>query len=109
MRFSWRVMTREKNGSVTYVVRQRSTHREWHVTPSQYLTPVQERELSVQPDLILQLAKHIGAEFQARGLKDIEVRADTLVSLNGRPAVPLVDDSIDLLEVRDGLAPARWI
>ncbi|MDP2272013.1 MAG: HTTM domain-containing protein [Archangium sp.] len=109
MRFSWRVMTREKNGSVTYMVRQRSTHREWHVTPSQYLTPVQERELSVQPDLILQLARHIGAEFHARGLKDIEVHADTWVSLNGRPAVPLVDDSIDLLQVRDGLAPARWI
>lgn len=109
MRFSWRVMTREKNGSVTYVVRQRSTGREWHVTPNQYLTPVQERELSVQPDLILQLARHIGDEFHARGLKDIEVRADTLVSLNGRPAVPLVDETVNLLEVRDSLAPAAWI
>ncbi len=109
MRFSWRVMTREKNGSVTYVVRQRSTGREWHVTPNQYLTPVQERELSVQPDLILQLARHIGDQFHARGLNDVEVHADTLASLNGRPAAPLIDASVDLLQVRDGLAFAKWI
>jgi vitamin K-dependent gamma-carboxylase len=108
MRFSWRVMTREKNGSVTYVVRHRSTGREWHVTPKQYLSAVQERELSVQPDLILQLGRHIGAEFRARG-EDVEVRADTLVSLNGRPAEPLIDGSVDLLTLTDGIGNARWI
>lgn len=109
MRFSWRVMTREKNGSVTYVVRQRSTGREWHVTPRQYLSAVQERELSVQPDLILRLGQHIGDEFRSRGIGDVEVRADNLVSLNGRPAAPLVDPTVDLLTVTDSLAPARWI
>lgn len=109
MRFSWRVMTREKNGSVTYVVRQRSTGREWHVAPKQYLSGVQERELSVQPDLILRLGQHIGDEFRSRGITDVEVRADNLVSLNGRPAAPLVDPSIDLLTISDGLSRAEWI
>lgn len=109
MRFSWRVMTREKNGSVTYVVRQRSTGREWHVTPRQYLTGVQERELSVQPDLILQLGRRIGDDFRAKGIGDVEVRADTLVSLNGRAAIPLVDASVDLLTLADGLAASGWI
>src|SRR4029079_14912859 len=32
MRFSWRVMAREKNGSVTFVVRQPGTGRQWHST-----------------------------------------------------------------------------
>ncbi|PZR14495.1 MAG: gamma carboxylase [Archangium gephyra] len=108
MRFSWRVMTREKNGTVTYVVKQKDSGREWHVSPRTYLNGVQERELAVQPDLILQLAQHIGAEFRARGV-DVEVHADTLTSLNGRRAMPLIDPNVDLLTVRDGLAPKSWI
>ena len=109
MRFSWRVMTREKNGSVTYVVTNPTTGREWHVSPQQYLTRVQERELAVQPDLILQLGQHIGSEWNAKGLGPVEVRADTLVSLNGRRATPLVDPSVDLLTLDDTLAAKRWI
>ena len=56
MRFAWRVMVREKNGSVTYRVRWRDHPREVEVPPSKYLTGHQEREMSGQPDLILQLA-----------------------------------------------------
>lgn len=108
MRFSWRVMTREKNGTVTYVVKQRDTGREWHVSPRSYLTAVQERELSVQPDLILQLAHRIADDFKAKG-HDVAVHADTLVSLNGRRAVPIIDPAVDLTQVNDGLAPKSWI
>jgi hypothetical protein len=108
MRFSWRVMTREKNGSVTYVVKQRDTGREWHVSPRSYLTGVQERELAVQPDLILQLAHHIADDFRAKG-HEVSVHADPLVSLNGRRAAPLIDPGVDLTQVRDGLAAKAWI
>lgn len=108
MRFSWRVMTREKNGTVTYVVKQKDSGREWHVSPRTYLNGVQERELAVQPDLILQLAQHIAGEFRAKGV-EVEVRADTLASLNGRKAAPLIDPAVDLTQVRDGLAPKPWI
>ena len=40
--------------------------------------------IAVQPDLILQLGRHVGRDFERRGLGPVEVRADTLVSLNGR-------------------------
>jgi hypothetical protein len=109
MRFSWRVMTREKNGSVTYVVRSKASGREWHVAPARYLTRVQERELAVQPDLILQLGQRIGRDFERDGLGPVEVRADTLVSLNGRRAAPLVDASVDVMTLEDGVLPQRWI
>ena len=42
--------------------------------------------MSVQPDLILQLAQHIARDFEAEGKGPVEVHADTRVSLNGRPA-----------------------
>ncbi|MBZ4419037.1 HTTM domain-containing protein [Myxococcus sp. RHSTA-1-4] len=109
MRFSWRVMAREKNGSVTFMVRDPATGREWHVSPSQYLTRLQEREMSVQPDLILQLARRIARDFEAKGLGPVEVRAEARVSLNGRPAELLLDPTVDLAREMDGLAAKPWI
>ncbi|WP_342374988.1 HTTM domain-containing protein [Myxococcus stipitatus] len=109
MRFSWRVMAREKNGSVTFIVIQSATGREWHVSPGEYLTRLQEREMSVQPDLILQLARHIARDFDARGLGPVQVRADARVSLNGRAAQLLVDPDVDLAREVDGLGAKRWI
>ncbi|MCI0573659.1 MAG: HTTM domain-containing protein [Myxococcaceae bacterium] len=109
MRFSWRVMAREKNGSVTFVVRELRTGREHHVPPGRYLTRLQEREMSSQPDLILQLAHHIAREYEQKGRGPVEVRADAQVSLNGRPAAPLVDPRVDLVRVEDGLTRKDWI
>ncbi len=109
MRWSWRVMCREKNGSVSYRVRLPGRSQELRVPPSRYLTPHQEREMAGQPDLILQLAHHIGEEFEARGYEGVEVRVDALVSLNGRPMRPLIDPDANLLRVADGLGRASWI
>jgi vitamin K-dependent gamma-carboxylase len=108
MRFSWRVMVREKSGSVTYHVRARETGREFEVDPLRWLTPRQVREMSTQPDLIWQFAQHLARQLAPRH-GPVEVRAETWVSLNGRPPAPLVDPSVDLTRVADGLAPKPWI
>jgi vitamin K-dependent gamma-carboxylase len=109
MRFSWRVMVREKNGSVTFHVKSPTAGRVWQLTPSRYLTSLQEREMASQPDLVLQLAKHVREDFRARGYADVEVRAEALVSLNGRRLAPLVDPNVDLARVEDGVGKAHWI
>ena len=109
MRFSWKVMLREKNGAVTYRVRHPDTGREVHVQPARFLTDEQEREMSGQPDLILQLAHQVGETFTQRWGAPVEVRGDALVSLNGRPMARLIDPEVDLMTIRDGLGPARWI
>lgn len=109
MRWSWRVMCREKNGSVAFRVRVRGRERELVVPPSRYLTSHQEREMSGQPDLILQLAHHVADDVRAQGHEDVEVRADVWVSLNGRAPTRLVDPDVDLSRVEDGIAPASWI
>lgn len=109
MRWSWRVMVREKNGAVTYRVTVPGRAGEVLVPPRHYLDKRQEREMSGQPDLILQLAHQIGRDFASRGLGPVEVRADVLVSLNGRPPVRLIDPTVDLMTIEDGLAPATWI
>jgi hypothetical protein len=108
MRFSWRVMVREKNGSITFLVRLPSG-RSFHVAPHRYLTPLQEREMSSQPDLILQLAHHIRDEYQKPGQGPVEVRVDAWVSLNGRPMHRMIDPKVDLSRVEDGFGKATWI
>ncbi len=109
MRWSWRVMVREKNGSVTYRVKLPSRTRERLVYPSRYLTRHQEREMSSQPDMILQLAHRIAQDFRAKGHENVEVRVDALVSLNGRPPQRMIDPHLNLAEISDSLAPALWI
>ncbi|MDQ3036683.1 MAG: HTTM domain-containing protein, partial [Myxococcota bacterium] len=109
MRWSWRVLCREKNGSITYRVRARGWQSERDVPPRDYLTRDQEQEFSAQPDMILQLAHHIADEYRARGERDVEVRVDALVSLNGRRMQRMIDPNVDLAQVEDSLAPASWI
>lgn len=109
MRFSWKVMTREKNGSITFIVDSESEKRTWYVSPRKYITDRQDRELSSQPDLVVQLAHHIRKEFEARGHTGVRVRAEALVSLNGRPAAPMIDSTVDLSRVDDGIGKASWI
>jgi vitamin K-dependent gamma-carboxylase len=109
MRFSWRVMVREKNASLTYVVREVRTGRVRHVNPRSYVTRIQEREIAAQPDLVLQLAHHIRDDFQRRGLGPVEVRADAFASLNGRRLARFIDPDVDLASVPDGHGKATWI
>jgi hypothetical protein len=110
MRWSWKVMLREKSGSVTFRVRDPASGREWQVSPAQYLNPRQRNEMAGQPDLILQLARHIGRQFeQQRGVAGAEVRVDAWVSLNGRAPARLIHPDVDLMRVEYGLARATWI
>jgi vitamin K-dependent gamma-carboxylase len=109
MRFSWRVMVRAKGGGTTFVVRSPKLGRTWHVSPRQYLTQMQENEMSSQPDLIVQLAHHIERDFAGRGLGPVEVRVEARAALNGRRSAPLVDPNVDLTRVQDGLAQARFV
>lgn len=95
MRFAWHVMVREKHGAVTFVVELRDGRR-LEVPPGHYLTPRQEREMAGQPDLIEQLARRIAADMRAAGHGDVAVHAETSVSLNGRPPIPLIDPGADL-------------
>src|SRR5262245_11523492 len=102
-------MVHEKNGSVTFVVRNKDTGRVWHMSRSQYLTRVQERELAGQQDLVLPLAHLIPDRHVATGRGRVEVRADALVSLNGRRITRMIDPSVDLATIEDGIGKATWI
>jgi hypothetical protein len=107
MRFAWHVMIREKHGQVMFEAAFDDGKR-LEIPPHNYLTARQEREMAGQPDLILQLAHHIGRDLRARGYPHFSLHAVTAVSLNGRAPVPIIDPAVDLLQIRD-LGPRDWV
>ena len=78
-RFSWRVMLMEKNGYASFVVKDKIGKIE-EVSNKAYLTPQQEKQMSTQPDMILQFAHFIAKEYeQKNGFKNAEVYVDSYV------------------------------
>jgi len=98
MRWSWRVMVREKSGSLSYRASflDGDARRTVFVSPHDWLTWRQANEMIGQPDLILQLAHAIRDQLEGRGYSDVQVRADCTISLNGRPAALFIDPNVDL-------------
>lgn len=109
MRFSWRVMLRAKGGSVSFEVREGSSARRAYVEPRRYLTDLQEAEMVSQPDLILQLAQVIREDYERNGWEQVQVRAESRVTWNGRRSAALVLPNVDLARVQDGWAPYDWV
>ena len=107
-RFSWRVMLTEKTGHMQYLVTDVNTGREWLANPEDYLTALQTERFAYQPDMILALA-HIIAEDASERDRQVEVRADSFVAFNGRPAARFVDPDVDLARVRPGIGPKNWV
>lgn len=109
-RFGWRVMLVEKVGSARFSVSDEATGRRVEVDPLDFLTPYQAKQMAIQPDFIWQFAQHLGEVYRTRhGFARPAVRVESFVSLNGRRSRRLIDPTVDLLSVRDGLAPKPWI
>ncbi|MBD0405029.1 HTTM domain-containing protein [Flammeovirga sp. EKP202] len=108
-RFSWRVMLMEKSGSATFYVLNPETDHKIEVNNRDFLTPLQEKMMATQPDMILQYAHYLKSVFEEKGVKNPEVYIDSYVSLNGRASQPFIDPTIDLTKLEDTFAPKTWI
>jgi hypothetical protein len=85
------------------------TRREWLLYPSDYLTAQQERQMSYQPDMILDFAHYLAREMAKQGIPDVTIRAEAYASLNGRPSQLLIDPTIDLTTQNNTIYHKPWI
>ena len=108
-RFSWRVMLMEKKGYTTFKIVDKVNNNSFYVMNNDFLTEFQERQMSFQPDFILEYAHFIGDYYKKQGLKDIEIYADSYVALNGRINKRFVDPETDLLKEKRGFKNKDWI
>lgn len=106
MRFAWHVMIVEKAGRLE--LRAREGEREWLLDPSEDLTWMQRRAMATSPDMILRYAHHVRDRYAAEG-RDVEIRAEAWVAMNGHPSRLLLDPDVNLAAEPDGLAPRSWL
>ncbi|KAA9346677.1 HTTM domain-containing protein [Larkinella humicola] len=107
-RFSWRVMLMEKMGHVQFKVVDESG-RQAVVNNHEYLTPLQEKMMATQPDMLVQFAQYLRDQYARKGFQNPKVFADTYVSLNGRLGKPYIDPTVNLAQETDSFRPKKWI
>ncbi|MGN7989607.1 HTTM domain-containing protein [Pedobacter sp. 22226] len=108
-RFSWRVMLMEKSGNTFFYVKDAGNGKTWEVDNAQFLTPLQEKMMSTQPDMMLRYAHFLKNTYHKRGIKKPEVYAEGYVALNGRRSQSFIDSSVDLSEQQLSLQHMKWI
>lgn len=107
-RFSWRVMLMEKMGSSQFKIVD-GTGKSFYIDNSDFLTSFQEKQMSYQPDFILQYAHFLGDHYKAQGYKNVKVYVDSYVALNGRLSQPYIDKSVDLYQIKESFQHKNWI
>jgi hypothetical protein len=108
-RFSWRVMLMEKSGVAYFTVKDKITHGTYEVDNKQFLTNLQEKMMSTQPDLILKYAAYLHNEYKKKGINDPEVYGEVYVSLNGQRSKLFIDSTVNLAQQKPGWRHYNWI
>ncbi len=108
-RFSWRVMLMEKAGYTQFTVTDKKTKKTIHVNNSLFLTAFQEKQMSFQPDFILEYAHYLHDFYQKQGFNDPEVYVESYVALNGRLSRKYIDPKINLAKENESFLHKTWI
>jgi hypothetical protein len=109
-RFAWRMKLRDKRGTMEFVAVNKRTGESHPLAPAvAALTPVQRHMMLHDPEMMRQFAVWIASELERSGYDPVAVRAETAISLNGRPPQPLVDPAVDLAAQPRRRGAAPWI
>jgi hypothetical protein len=108
-RFSWRVMLMEKAGAANFKIVDSLSNTSFYVDNADFLTSFQEKQMSFQPDFILEYAHYLGDHFASQGHQNIQVYVDSYVALNGRMSQPYINSRIDLYSLKESVFHKDWI
>jgi hypothetical protein len=108
-RFSWRVMLMEKAGYTQFTVTDSKTKKQIRVNNGNFLTAFQEKQMSFQPDFILEYAHFLHDYYQKQGFNDPEVHVEGYVALNGRLSKLYIDQNINLAKENESFDHKTWI
>lgn len=108
-RFSWRVMLIEKAGYAQFKIVNGDTGIWFYVDNTDFLTAFQEKQMSFQPDFILEYAHYLRDHFEGQGHKQVEVYVESRVTLNGRRSTALIDPNVDLAKEKESFEHKNWV
>ena len=107
-RFSWRVMLMDKVGYTTFKIKEKRSGNTFMVNNENFLTPLQEKQMSFQPDFILEFAHYLGDKFSDE-FNEVEVYAESFVALNGRPSQRFIDPEVNLYAEVESFKNKTWV
>jgi hypothetical protein len=107
-RFSWRVMLMEKAGYTQFTIRD-STGKYTVANNNDFLTTLQEKMMSTQPDMMLYYAQILKEHYAHLGFKSPQVYVDSYVALNGRSGRVFINPKTDLAKEEESFKSKSWI
>ena len=109
-RFSWRVMLMEKAGYTNFKIHDPQRGESFQVDNQQFLSAFQEKQMSFQPDFILEYAHFLEDHFRSNENRgDLQIYAESYVALNGRSSQVFINPKVDLSQEKRGWANKTWI
>ena len=108
-RFAWHMKLNESKGYTIFHVRDPETGETWKVDPSKNLPKHQYLATFARPRIMQQFAHIIRERHREEFGREPEVYVESLVSLNGREARPLIDPEVNLAAEPISIWPASWI
>jgi vitamin K-dependent gamma-carboxylase len=109
-RMSWKMMMRDKTGTVYFKVTDTATHSIWKEEPATIFSPMNMMWLSTSPDIIWQYAQRLKKEYAAKGYPDVQVYVIGQVSINHSIPKPMIDTTADLAAIKwQPFTHAKWI
>ncbi len=107
--FAWRMMLRHKNVFARFYATDGLEDKTVEIPFDLMLTDRQIRAVAVSPDLIVAVAPFFEERAIYTGMKQVEIRAVVIASLNGRKPQLMIDPDLDLLTVKRSWKPQPWI
>ena len=102
-------MLMEKSGNVFFYVKEPATGKTYEVNNREHLTPLQEKMMSTQPDMILRFAHYLAETYQQKGVKKPAVYAECYVALNGERSRLFIDPNVNLAQQSISWKHYTWI
>ena len=107
--FAWHMKLRTKTGEAVFTITHPASGQTWIIKPEDYLESHQLMKVITKPDLLIHFGHYLAEEKSREGYENVEVRAQVMVSLNGRERQLLIDPNVDLAKEQVSLLPTRWI
>ncbi len=108
-RFSWRVMLIEKAGYANFKIVDPENQIRFYVDNTKFLTRFQEKQMSTQPDFILEYAHYLEEYYQNQGINNPEIYVESFVALNGRRSAPYINPEVDLTTIKRNMKSKNWV
>lgn len=106
--FSWRMMLRDKKGTLNFYIQRPSGELEL-AKPLDHITSRQYDDIIGKPDLILSFAHYLRDYYKKKYGEPVAVYASARVSLNGRPRKEMIAPGVDLAKENRSLFPYQWV